>query len=75
MTTSALCESSEQLRYSLQYTLNGHQRSVSSLKFSPCGTLLASSSADKSVRVWEVETGKQRHLMNSHKQVGRDGLG
>jgi WD40 repeat protein len=39
--------------------LKGHTQWVESLAFSPDGKLLASGSHDKSVRVWQVETGKE----------------
>ncbi|KAK6058026.1 WD domain, G-beta repeat protein [Cooperia oncophora] len=53
--------------YSLLMTLNGHQKSVASLKFSPCGAYIASASADTTVRVWFVKDGKPMKTLNGHK--------
>ncbi|KAK5985091.1 WD domain G-beta repeat protein, partial [Trichostrongylus colubriformis] len=53
--------------YSLLMTLNGHQKSVASLKFSPCGAYIASASADTTVRVWYVKDGKPMKTLNGHK--------
>jgi WD40 repeat protein len=39
----------------------GHEQSVGALKFNKEGTLLASCGNDGSVRVWEVDSGAQRH--------------
>ena len=38
-------------------SLEGHEKGVSSLRFSPDGTRLASASADKTVRIWRVADG------------------
>ena len=40
--------------------LQGHSHYVTGVAFSPDGALIASSSRDKSVRVWEVASGKCR---------------
>jgi WD40 repeat protein len=42
--------------------LRGHQKAVHHLVFSPNGKYLASSSADETVRLWEVVEGKGRQL-------------
>uniref|UniRef100_A0A914LH00 Uncharacterized protein n=1 Tax=Meloidogyne incognita TaxID=6306 RepID=A0A914LH00_MELIC len=44
--------------YSQQFLLQGHTKGVASVKFSADGQLLASASADKTVRIWSVEDGK-----------------
>ena len=49
------------LRYSnnlLSMTLEGHSRPVYSLSFSPDSSLLASTSEDNTVKVWETKTGE-----------------
>jgi len=54
--------------YQLQHSLVGHERSVSSVKLSPDATRVASSSADKTVRLWEVATGSELLVLRGHKQ-------
>ena len=49
-------------------TLKGHTSYVNNLSFSPDGQTLASGSEDKTIRLWDVATGKQkntiRHSLN-----------
>ena len=49
-----------------QRNLQGHKDSVQSVAFSPDGNLIVSGSADKSLRVWEVQTGNQLRIMQGH---------
>ncbi|KAK6011829.1 WD domain, G-beta repeat protein [Ostertagia ostertagi] len=54
--------------YSLLMTLNGHQKSVASLKFSPCGLYIASASADTTVR-WQTDEDVER-TQDRHQRRG-----
>ncbi|KAM8977522.1 superkiller complex protein 8 [Pelodytes ibericus] len=46
-------------RLELQWTLEGHQLGVVSVDVSPSGNILASSSLDAHIRLWDLESGKQ----------------
>lgn len=46
--------------------LRGHQAWVWDVALSPDGTLLASGSADRSIRIWEVETGELLEILTAH---------
>ena len=46
--------------------MDSHQDAVSSLNFSPDGKTLASGSWDKSVKLWDVSTGRELETLNGH---------
>jgi WD40 repeat protein/serine/threonine protein kinase len=48
-------------------TLNGHTDLVLSVAYSPDGKRLASSSADKTVKVWDAQTGQQLFTIKGHR--------
>jgi len=52
-------------------TFHGHTKSISEggLTFNHSGELLASASADNTARLWEVKTGKEKHVLQGHGDV------
>src|ERR1700727_2112159 len=53
----------------LRFTLKGHRGGVTSVAFSPDGKLLASGSADKTIKLWDVATGKKEATMKHTSSV------
>lgn len=54
----------------LLYILEGHEDEVNCIAFSPDGTMLASGSNDKTVKLWQVSDGTLLHTLGEHqKQV------
>lgn len=49
-------------------TLQGHQDWVSALAISANGSILASGSLDKTVKLWHLETGNLIHTFNDHQE-------
>ncbi len=46
--------------------INGHSDDVFSVAFSPKGMLLGSGSHDKTIKVWDVSTGQDKHTLKGH---------
>lgn len=47
-------------------SLKGHRDAITSLSFSPDGNLLASGCEDGTIRIWDVRSGKQLHVLKKH---------
>lgn len=50
----------------LKYTLIGHEDAVRAVRFDPAGRQVASGSADRTVRIWDVATGRPIHTLRGH---------
>jgi WD40 repeat protein len=50
----------------LRDTLKGHMAFVSSVAYSPDGKTLASGSADTTIKLWDVATGKEQATLKGH---------
>ncbi|HTI52081.1 MAG TPA: Gfo/Idh/MocA family oxidoreductase, partial [Planctomycetaceae bacterium] len=50
----------------LQFTLEGHDRVVSAVAFSPDDTQVATASADETIKLWNAETGKEVRTLEGH---------
>jgi WD40 repeat protein len=56
----------EPLEYILKQTLTGHTGKIFAVIFSPDGDLLASASEDKTVKLWDVQTGTLVRALSGH---------
>ena len=59
----------DRLRQSDLRTLTGHSGVVHGVAFSPDGRLIASASADQTVKFWETATGREVRTLKGHTKV------
>ncbi|KAK7058803.1 WD domain protein [Paramarasmius palmivorus] len=59
-------EPTQEQDFKLRYILSGHDRAISALKFSHSGAFLASSGADKQIKIWDAFTGDILRTLRGH---------
>jgi WD40 repeat protein len=52
--------------FKLRHTLRGHKAWIGRIAWSPDGRTLASPSSDKTLRLWDTETGEELRTLNGH---------
>ncbi|KAL2827166.1 WD40-repeat-containing domain protein [Aspergillus cavernicola] len=56
----------ETVKYRQKFLLKGHLRGVSTVRYSPDSSMIASGGADGAVKVWDALTGKLTHTFEGH---------
>jgi WD40 repeat protein/uncharacterized caspase-like protein len=56
----------KRLSHTMRLKFQGHNGVVNCLAYNPTGTRLASASGDKSVKIWDVTTGRELHTLTGH---------
>jgi len=57
-------------RLDLVATLEGHSAGLSGVMYSPDGSMIASSSHDATVRLWDTASGRLLHVLSGHRRGG-----
>jgi WD40 repeat protein len=52
--------------FNLHHTLRGHTQPITQIAWSPDGRLLASCSADRTIRLWDTQTALLLHTLSGH---------
>jgi WD40 repeat protein len=68
---STLSTNTSLRKIALVSTLTGHSGAVWSVALSPDGQTLASGSADKTIKVWNLDTGQLRRTITGHSDIIR----
>ena len=63
------CTIHDTREFNLMYVFKNHQGEIYDLAFSPCETKIASSSADRTIRVWKIKSGREEHCLKCDSEV------
>ncbi|HYB00293.1 MAG TPA: hypothetical protein VED37_08745, partial [Ktedonobacteraceae bacterium] len=55
--------------FTLRHKLRGHKNWITRIAWSPNGNILASSSGDETIRLWDVQTGRLERTLKGHSAV------
>ena len=64
-----MANTSNKPNYRLKHVLSGHEKGAVSVKFSSSGALLASASADDTIKIWDPHSGKLIRTLKGHARV------